>query len=158
MNENENHPEHTNSEYLKSRNSSIEKLIEQFKGRMFGELVLHHVETLSPEKIALAIIEFKNNIHPALQKNTDDFLYLILNKWSFSKEFWNVDCGKALYAYTNSTKIEARKNGIEVSDDYAFDFFNLVVDSLADKAVKDPSFKKFIKKSVRKFRFFKFHF
>jgi hypothetical protein len=42
----------------------------------------------------------------------------------------------------------------EWGDDYAFDVFNLIVLSLAQRAINEPDFKIFIKKSIKQFWIF----
>lgn len=141
-------------EFLKTKNTSIEQLEKQYKGRQFGELVLHHVKTQTPEQINDAIIGLRGNIYPALAITTDKFLETVVYGFSTSKELWKHDCGESLKIYTTATKVEAEKYKIKVTDDYAFDVFNLIVLSLAQRAINEPEFKSFIKKSIKKFWIF----
>ncbi len=137
-------------EFLKTRNTSLEELEKQFKGRLFGELVLHHVKTQSPKQINDAIIGLRSNIYPALVITTDKFLETVVYGFSTSKVLWKHDCGETLKIYSTATKVEAEKYKIKVTDDYAFDVFNLIVLSLAQRAINEPDFKNFIKKSIKK--------
>lgn len=141
-------------EFLKNKNISLEQLEKQYKGRQFGELVLHHVKTQTPKQINDAIIELKGNIYPALAITTDKFLETVVYGFSTTKKLWKHDCGETLKIYTTATKVEAEKHKIKVSDDYAFDVFNLIVLSLAQRATNEPEFKSFIKKSIKKFWIF----
>jgi len=141
-------------EYLKTRSISIEQLEKQYKGRQFGELVLHHVKTQTPKQINDAIIGLRGKIYPALAITTDKFLETVVFGFSTTKELWKHDCGETLKIYTTATKVEAEKYKIKVTDDYAFDVFNLIVLSLAQRAVNEPDFKNFIKKSIKKFWIF----
>ena len=140
--------------YLESKGVSISELKSQFSGRKFGELVLHHVKTQSKGQIESAISSLYNQVHPELEDTTVKFLATVLEGFAQSEEFWKEDCGEALVLYVNSTKAEAKKFGIEVNDDYGFDIFNLMVLMLAKKAIEEPGFKRFIKKSVKSFRLF----
>ncbi len=141
-------------EFLKTRNTSLEQLVKQYKGRQFGELVLHHVKTQTPRQINDAIIGLRGNIYPALAITTDKFLETVVYGFSTTKILWKHDCGETLKIYTTATKVEAEKFKIKVTDDYAFDVFNLIVLSLAQRAVNEPEFKKIIKKSIKKFWIF----
>ncbi len=141
-------------EFLETRNTSLEQLEKQYKGRQFGELVLHHVKTQSPKQINDAVIGLKGNIYPTLAITTDKFLETVVYGFSTSKKLWKHDCGETLKIYTTATKVEAEKYKIKVTDDYAFDVFNLIVLSLAQRAINEPEFKSFIKKSIKKFWIF----
>jgi len=141
-------------EFLKTRNTSLEQLEKQYKGRQFGELVLYHVKTQTSKQINDAIIGLRGNIYPALAITTDKFLETVVYGFSTTKELWKHDCGETLKIYTTATKVEAEKYKIKITDDYAFDIFNLIVLSLAQRAVNEPDFKNFIKKSIKKFWIF----
>lgn len=130
--------------YLASKGLTLNDLSKQYKGRKFGELVLHHVKQQSINQINDAISELHQNVNPILLETTDKFLYTVIYGFAKSEAFWKTDCGEALVLYTNSTKSEARKFNLEVDNDYAFDIFNLIVLSLARKAYQDPNFKEFI--------------
>lgn len=140
--------------YLASKGISMENLVNQYTGRKFGELILYHLKLQSYEKIVQGIDELKSNVHPKLKATTEDFLKVIEHKFAKSKLLWATDCGKTLQIYVTSTKTEAKKYGLEVDDDYAFDIFNLIVLTLAARASFDGDFKRFIKKSIRKFWIF----
>jgi hypothetical protein len=141
-------------EFLKTRNTSLEQLEKQYKGRQFGELVLNHVKNQTPKQINDAIIGLRGNIYPALAITTDKFIETVVYGFSTTKKVWKHDCGETLKIYTTATKVEAEKYKIKVTDDYAFDVFNLIVLSLAQRAVNEPDFKIFIKKSIKKFWIF----
>jgi len=141
-------------DFLKTRNTSLEQLEKQYNGRQFGELVLHHVKTQTKKQISDAIIGLRGNIYPALAITTDKFLETVVYSFSSSKELWKHDCGDTLKIYTTATKVEAEKYKIKVTDDYSFDVFNLIVLSLAQRALNEPDFKNFIKKSIKKFWIF----
>lgn len=140
--------------YLKSKGLSIAELEKQYSGRKFGDLILHHLKVQNLNQINDAVIGLKRKINPVLKETTEKFLETIIYGFAKSKDFWKTDCGAALVLYTNSTKAEAKKFNIEVNDDYTFDVFNLIVLSLAQKASIDSEFKKFIKKSVKRFGIF----
>jgi hypothetical protein len=141
-------------EFLKSKNTSLQQLEKQYKGRQFGELVLHHTKTQTPKHIDDAITELRGNLYPALAISTDKFIEKVVYGFATTKNLWKHDCGETLKIYTTATKVEAEKYNIKVSDDYAFDVFNLIALSLAQRAVNEPEFKNFIKKSIKKFWIF----
>ncbi len=140
--------------YLKSKGVTIAELEKQYSGRKFGELVLHHLKTQNPTQINEAVIGLTEKVHSELFETTEKFLETIIYVFASTERFWKTDCGEALVLYTNSTKAEAKKFGLTVDDDYAFDIFNLIVLSLAKQAYADDNLKKFIKKSVRLFGLF----
>lgn len=53
-------------EFLKSKNTSLQQLEKQYKGRKFGELVLHHTKIQTPKQIDDAITALRGNLYPAL--------------------------------------------------------------------------------------------
>jgi len=140
--------------YLKSKGLSITDLEKQYSGRKFGELVLHHLKVQNSNQINKAIIGLTETIHPTLFETTKKFLETIIYGFAKSKDFWKYDCGETLKIYATATKVEAEKYNIKVSDDYAFDIFNLIVLSLAQRAANEPDFKNFIKKSTKKYWIF----
>jgi hypothetical protein len=140
--------------FLESKNTTLEQLKQQYKGRQFGELVLHHIKTQTPEQIEDAITGLRSKVYPALAITTDKFLETIVYRFAITKKFWKHDCGETLKIYTTATKVEAEKFNLKISDDYAFDIFNLIVLSLAQRALNEPDFKKFINKSIKKFWIF----
>lgn len=137
--------------YLASKGTSLEDLAKQYSGRKFGEFVLYHMKLKSYEELTKAVSGLRESIHPKLKETTEEFLITITDRFSSVKRFWTTDCGDTLRIYTNATKAEAKKHGINVDDDYAFDIFNLISLTLALKASIDPTYKRFIKKSVRRF-------
>ena len=139
-----------NEQFLKSKNTSLVQLKEQYKGRQLGELVLYHLKIQDSNQINLAVLGLKNNINPTLIETTEIFLETIISSFAKSPTFWKGDAGEALILFTSSTKSEGKKFNIEVTDDSAFDFFNLMILSLAQKAFYDIIFKNFIKKSIKK--------
>lgn len=140
--------------FLHNSKTSLLQLQNQYKGKKFGELVLHHINEQDISQINAAIRGIRTKIKPELIETTDKFLETIIYGFATIKDFWRTDCGEALMLYANSTKSEAKKFGITVDDDYAFDIFNLIILSLAKQAYSDDDFRKFIKKSVRLFGLF----
>jgi len=140
--------------YLSSKGTSIENLTKQFSGRKFGEFVLYHMNLTSYEDLTKTVSGLRESIHPELRETTDEFLKTITSQFSAVKRFWATDCGETLKIYTTATKAEAKKHGISVDDDYAFDVFNFITLTLALKASIDPTLKGFIKKSIRRFWIF----
>lgn len=139
---------------MNSNKISLTELQNQFRGRKFGELVLHHISTQEENQRANAIKGIRESINPEFLISVDSFIKTITFGFAKTKEFWKTDCGEALLLYTNSTKAEAKKMNLELNDEQAFDIFNLIVLNLASHAMKNIEFKSFIKKSIRKFGFF----
>lgn len=135
--------------YLKNKGMTLNELKIQYSGRKFGELVLHHLKTQSEVQIKNAIIGLKDSVHPKLVDTTEKFLETITFGFAKSKDFWKTDCGESLMLFINTTKNEAIKNQINVDDDYAFDIFNLIVLTLAQRAQNNNEFMKHIKKSIK---------
>lgn len=140
--------------FLNNNKISLEELKNQYQGRKFGELILHHIKIQDIKQIDSAVEELNGKIKPELTESTTKFLETIIYGFATTKEFWKTDCGEALVLYTNSTKAEAKKFGLTIDDDYAFDIFNLIVLRLSQQAYNDPDFKSFIKKSIRRFGIF----
>lgn len=130
---------------------SLIALQKQFTGSKFGELVLHHLDSQSEPDRLLAINGLIGGLHPELKEISLDFLTTIVDGFARVKDFWTIDCGEALKLYTTATKTEAKKHGIIIDDDYAFNYFNLIVLTLAHKVYSDRSYLRIVKKSLRLF-------
>lgn len=137
--------------YLASKGVTLNDLAKQFQGNKLGKLVIHHINEQSFDEISLGIIGLEEGILGPLKESTNDFLNNTIMAWAERKVFWDIDCGEALILYTTATKAEAKKFGLEVDDDYAYDFFNLMILSLARRAILDSKFKKHIIRSYKPF-------
>ena len=82
---------------------TVDQLVEQFEGRKFGELVLHHMNEQPFEQIVAAMQGMMERL-PAQVRNEIEGLIDNANPLSFKKEFWADDCGKILRFIKNFKK------------------------------------------------------
>ncbi len=128
---------------------SIDQLAKQFKGRKFGELVLHHIDKQPFEQIVAAIQGTMEGL-PAQVRSKIEELIDSANPLALKKEFWSDDCGKILRFITSMIEKELEEKGVKLTEENAFDVFNIIVLSYAYSAHKDPRMKQFIKGSIGK--------
>ena len=126
---------------------SIDKLAEQFEGRKFGELVLHHIDKHSSQQL-IAAIQGTVEALPAQVRGEIEGLIDNANPLAMRKEFWDDDCGKIFRFITSMAEKELREKGVWLSEENLFDVFNIMVMSYAYSSHKDPRMKKFIQKSI----------
>jgi hypothetical protein len=128
---------------------SIDQLAEQFEGRKFGELVLHHIDQQPFEQIVAAMQGTMQGL--PLQVRTEiEKLIDSANPLAFKKEFWADDCGRILRFIISMIEKELQEKGVMPSEENLFDVFNIIVLNFAYSAHKDPRMKKFIKGSIGK--------
>ena len=128
---------------------SIDQLAEQFEGRKFGELVLHHIDKQPFEQIVAAMQGTMEGL-PAQVRGEVEGLIDSANSLAFKKEFWSDDCGRILKFISSMVEKELQEKGCGLSEENTFDVFNIIVLNYAYSAHKDPRMKKFIKGSIGK--------
>jgi hypothetical protein len=128
---------------------TIDQLAEQFEGRKFGDLVLHHMNEQPFEQIVVAMQGTMEGL-PAQVRNEIEGLIDNANPLAFKKEFWADDCGKILRFITSMVEKELQEKEVQPSEDNLFDVFNIIVMNFAYSAYKDQRMKKFIKSSIGK--------
>ena len=126
---------------------SVDQLAEQFGGRKFGELVLHHIDKQSFKQIVLAIQGTIKSL-PVQLRNEIEGLIDSANPMAFEKEFWSDDCGKILRFITSMVEKQLQEKEVKFSEENVFDVFNIIVLNYAYSAHKDLRMKKFIKSSI----------
>jgi len=128
---------------------SIDKLAEQFEGRKFGELVLHHIDKEPLEQIVAAMQGTMEGLPPQVRSEIEGLIDNA-NPLATKKEFWSDDCGKIFRFITSIAQKELQEKGVQPSKDNLFDVFNIIVLNFAYSSHKDPRMKKFIKSSIGK--------
>lgn len=128
---------------------SIDQLSEQFKGRKFGELVLHHIDQ-QPFKHIVAAMQGTIEGLPLQVRIEMERLLDSANPLAMKKEFWADDCGRVLMFIASMIEKELQETGVMPSEENLFDVFNIIVLNFAYSAHKDPRMKKFIKASIGK--------
>jgi len=134
---------------------SIDELAKQFKGRKFGELVLHHIDRQSFDQIVAGMSGTIEGLPASIQGEIERLIDSA-NPLAFEKDFWSDDCGRILRFLTSMVERELNEKGVYASEDNLFDVFNIIVMNYAYSAHKDPRMKKFIKGCVSKGLFAKF--
>jgi len=123
------------------------QLTDQFRGRRFGELVLHHVR-----KMALADTL-------AGLKGTSDQLPVDavaeLERWideiapmGGREAFWQRDCGDVFQEVCERARRRLGALGVSGSDEDVFNMFQMIVLNFAYGAHRHPQSKAFIQKAL----------
>ncbi len=128
---------------------SIDKLAEQFEGRKFGELVLHHLDNQSFEQIVASMDGTREMLPLQVREGVVELIDRV-NSLAREKEFWNNDCGTTFRFIISMTDKELQKKEIYLSEENLFYVFNIIVMNFAYSSHKDPRMRKFIKSSIKK--------
>jgi hypothetical protein len=129
---------------------NLQNLEEQFRGRKFGELVLHHLSSQSDDARVQALQGTIRQLPSAFQQREMEELIDDFNKKIYDKSFWEQDCADSLLSITNTAKKRFLKCNLSASDDDLFNVFNIIVLNYAYTAQLQPEMKSFIKKSVNR--------
>jgi hypothetical protein len=123
------------------------ELAQQYRGRLFGEVILHHVERQSLQQVTEELfrtIEFLPNGLRRARQNWID----LNNSYALRKEFWKSDCGDVLLSIVGRAKAFSASHGINADNDTLLNLFEIVVLAFAFTAHGDKRAKEFIQRSV----------
>lgn len=126
---------------------NIKKLTQQFHGRKFGELVMHHYANQSATETMDALAGTTILLPKNLQNKIADWI----DEVSFvgaDPAFWKADCGEVFEQMTEFAISHFEEQGINISDDDAFNLFQIILLNFAYTAHNNPSSKAFIQKSI----------
>lgn len=126
----------------------LETLKDQFQGRKFGELILHHLKSQSHSEIVKALQGTFNLLPDFFLKSDMEKLMDDLNSNVFEKSFWQTDCADQFSYIIEIAKDRFSRNGLTPSEDDLFNVFNIIVLNLTYGASSQSEMKKFIRNSV----------
>jgi len=95
--------------------TSIEKLVGQYEGNKFGEIVLFHIDNYTSNEITKFILSTLEEL-PIKIRNEMENLIDGFNALTIKKEFWSDDCGNIIKFITKSTEEILHEKGIEISE------------------------------------------
>jgi hypothetical protein len=127
---------------------NLASLQNQFQGRKFGELILHHLYSQSQSDI-IAALQGTIQLLPDLfqeremEKMIDDF-----NSNIYEKSFWQTDCSYEFSHIIEVAKDRFSRVGLSPNEDDLFNVFNVIVLNFAYGASIQNEMKKFIQDSV----------
>jgi hypothetical protein len=125
----------------------LEALQKQFRGRRFGELILHHRKVNDLETTIAAVHAVTAQLPPTAQPLVESWIDE-MNPQSRSEQFWQQDCGEALAAITAAARAKLRSARVEPTTDDLFNMFQIVVLSFSYATHLSNRSKAFIEKAL----------
>ena len=126
-----------------------DELAQQYRGRLFGELVLYHVNRESRQQVTETLFRAIGYLPNELQRVSQNWIDLN-NSYAVREEFWKSDCGEVLLSIVGRAKAFSANHGINVNadDDTLLNLFDIVVFTFAYTAHGDKCAKEFIQRSI----------
>ena len=126
----------------------FDSLSQQFKGRKFGELVLHHVKAQDLQTVVNAIVGTSERLPNGAAQRAESWIDEIAPMGK-NATFWQRDCGKALQEICQRASETLTRCGVASPTDVdLFSMFQIIVLNFAYGAHKDLGSKAFIQKSI----------
>ena len=126
---------------------NIRALIEQYRGRKFGELVLHDYKQLSQSVCIESLFGTVGLLPEEVQNETEIWIDEI-SIHGVNPSFWKQDCGETLAVITNLSKKYFEKHHINPTDEDLFNMFQITVLNFVGTCYKNEESKFFIQKAV----------
>jgi hypothetical protein len=125
----------------------LNELGQQFKGRKFGELILHHVNAQDYETLVKAMLGTIEELPSGAETEVESWIDEIapLGK---SPAFWQRDCGQVFLTICGQARQKLANCGVKATENDLLTMFQIIVLNFAYGAHKDPESKAFIQKSV----------
>lgn len=131
--------------YLASKNLSLDKVEEQFRGTKFNQLVEHHINSMSSKARSQAVLGVAEDIGSGFTQ-FDSMEWI--DRWNakvYNKEFWQTDTSVVFREITDDARVFLRsKNITDFTDDSLFNMFNIIVLNFAYSAEDQPKMREFI--------------
>ena len=126
---------------------NLKELQDQFRGRKFGELVLHHYRKTDFQTIVVSLQGTIEKLPKEAQRITESWFDEIGSQGT-DERFWQRDCGDALITITNAARRKLQAEGIKSSDDDLFNMFQIIVLNFVYGAYQYPESRFFIQKAI----------
>jgi len=127
---------------------NLDAVKNQFQGRKFGELVLHHLKSQSQNDIIAALQGTVQLLPDLFQEGEIERLIDDCNAKAYEKTFWQTDCADEFSYIIELAKDRFSQVGLLPNEDDLFNVFNIIVLNFAYGASSQIEMKKFIKDSV----------
>lgn len=126
---------------------NLQGLAQQFRGRKFGELILHHRSKSNLQNTMAAMF----GTIGMLPGDGPDYVESWIdecNAWTHSPEFFRRDCGEALQTITAAAEARLRDKGIDPTSEDLFNMFQVIVFNFVYATYKHPQAKGMIQEAV----------
>ena len=131
--------------YLASKNLTLDKVAEQFRGTKFNHLVEHHINSMSSKARMQAVLDTAEDIGIGFTQ-FDSMEWI--DRWNakvYNKEFWQTDTSVVFREITDDARVFLRsKNITDFTDDSLFNMFNIIVMNFAYSAEDQPKMREFM--------------
>ena len=131
--------------YLASKNLTLDKIEEQFRGTKFNQLVEHHLKTMTPSARKQSVLDTADEIgHGFTQFHSMEWI----DRWNdkvYNKEFWQTDTSIIFREIVDDARVFlCSRNITDFTDDSLFSMFNIIVIGFAYSAEDQPKMREFI--------------
>jgi hypothetical protein len=125
----------------------LDALRKQFRGRRFGELILHHRKETDLQSTIAALQGVTQQLPDGAQPLVESWIDEI-NPNARSEQFWRQDCADALATITAAAASRLRAAGMEPTTEDLFNMFQVIVLNFAYSTHRFPQSKAFIQKAL----------
>ena len=125
----------------------INSLSQQFTGRKFGELVLHHIKKQDFPTIVAALQGTIEELPQSARASVESWIDEIA-PFGADPTFWQKDCGEVFLEICGRARQKLDSHSVRATDDQLLSMFNIIVLNFAYGAHKHPGTKAFIQKSI----------
>jgi len=126
----------------------MDTIINQLKGKKFGELVLDHIKNQTSEEINSKLFITLNNLPAWLKNNEIEILIDHLNSKAYEKTFWRTDSGDQFAHIIKITKDRFSNIDYPLSNEDYLNVFNVIVLNFSFGASIQKEMRRFIKNSI----------
>lgn len=120
----------------------VQALAHQFQGTSLAKLVEKHVRSSSEDQLSAAIQGTYGKFPEQFRPAADTFSLSYAQQYWFGPQMASADLSELFLAALQDGKDFAAEQGITLSDEQAFDLFNLAVMRVAHFAHSRPEFRK----------------
>ena len=125
----------------------IQALAEQFRGRRFGELILHHHKKQDLPTIIAALQGTLADLPDQARARSEQWIDEIAPLGA-REEFWQRDCGEAFLDICQRARSFLEALGTRPTNDDLFNMFQIITLNFAYGAHQHPQSKAFIQKAI----------
>jgi hypothetical protein len=122
-------------------------LSEQFSGRKFGEIVLHHYKSLKEDALVPALVANIESL-PTSAKPLAEAWIDEISAFGTDPSFWQSDAGQTFNLICNAARNRLDSAGVPISNDDVFAMFQIILLNFVYGLHKEPQSKSFIQQSL----------
>lgn len=131
----------------KKWDQSIDELAQGFRGRRFGELILHHVKRQTFSNVTDGLNGTVGFLPPELQRATEEWID-VNNAYATSAAFWQSDCADVLLSIVEHGEKFAASRGVAADEDTLLNLFQIIALNFAYTLHSEPKSKAFVQKAL----------